>query len=1041
MNNELKDRMTHWLIKLKDDFYEEVLPIKFEAAKTMEELSYEEARKLDYTAVEEGFTWGVKYEYMWMRGKVTIPESLDGKRVVMNLHPGGESTIFVNGREFGTYRADWVREAHHFYVDNTLSRAAKAGDEYEIVLEVYAGHYYPENAITHGCATGPVIPGTYEDPAIEGQRRTLGKCSIGLFDESCYQAYMDFATLLDLYRDVLDPKSLRAAKVARGLEKFTYAVDFEQDREGRDRSYEEGRKILEPLLKASNGSTMPTFYCVGNSHIDLAWLWPVHETNRKTARTFAAQLRLMEEYPDYVYLQSTPASYEMCRKYYPDLYDRIVAQVKKGQWIAEGAMWVEPDTNMASGEALVRQLLYGKAYYKKVFGVDSVVLWLPDTFGYTGALPQILKSCGVKYLVTQKIYWTYNGGEQFPYHYFNWEGVDGTSIQAFLPTSYTYNTIPSELMRTWNNRAQTEDLDSFLIPYGYGDGGGGPVRDMIEYCKRQEDLEGAVRVRMTDPVTMFDDLDAQGGPVNTYSGELYFSCHRGTYTSQAREKYFNRKSEILMQMAESVNAIAAFTGAKAYPQADMEELWKIVLFHQFHDILPGSGIAEIYRDAAIEFEKFFDKANALRAEGLSDLTDGSEGISVFNSLSFARKSLIKLPDSYKGAAYTDGSKVMTAELEDGRYALVDLPACGMVSILPADESVIENGVYLREENGSYVLGNSKLEARISDKGEVSSFVLKASGREFVKGTLNRFRIYKDVPRVFDAWDIDENYLNQEMEGARDVAVKELLVSPLRSALKISFKIGNSTVDQTISLTAEADRLEFDTIVDWNELHRLLKVDFSADVYAENAKNEMQFGFVERPTKRSTQHEKDRFEVCNHRYTALSDASHGVAVLNDCKYGISMLDNTLSLTLLRAPESPDPTADRGINHFTYAFVAYEGDFGSSPVVREGLDLNYEPVITEGTGSEGSFFELDKENIILDTIKLAEDGSGDLILRLYDSKKAAGRAVLSSCLTFGKVSECDMLENVTKELKLSTENGKNCVALDFRAFEVKTLRLGK
>ena len=550
MKSEWRDRIGHWVRTLKDDFYQPLGEIQWEAFRTNEQLSLGEAKREQFVSVKPGFTWGNTYEYCWMKGHIQLSEEANGKRIVMNLKPDGEATLFVNDKAFGTYRASWVNEPHHYIVDNVLSRCAKGDEQFDIMMEVYAGHYYPE-APTGGCATGPVLPGSYTDKLEEGKRRTLGRCTYGIWNEDAYQLFMDVDTLGRLL-EVLDKTSLRAAKIAKALEQFTLIVDFEQERDARIESYKKAREALKPVLEAENGSTMPVFYAVGNAHLDLAWLWPIAETGRKTARTFAAQLRLIEEYPEYKFIQSQPAEYEMCRKLYPELFERIKAAVKKGQWIAEGAMWVEPDTNMASGEALIRQLLYGKQYYKDVFDVDSEVLWLPDTFGYTGALPQILKGCKVNYLVTQKIFWSYNEGEQFPYHYFNWEGIDGSRIVSFLPTSYTYKTNPKQLEEVWKNRSQLQDLDAFLLPFGYGDGGGGPTRDDIEYAKREQNLEGAPRVELSDPKSFFKKMDEAGGPVNTYVGELYFNAHRGTYTSQAKVKQNNRRAEFALREMEMV---------------------------------------------------------------------------------------------------------------------------------------------------------------------------------------------------------------------------------------------------------------------------------------------------------------------------------------------------------------------------------------------------------------------------------------------------------------------------------------------------------
>ena len=633
MHSEWQDRVKHWIRTLKDDFYEPLGEISWEAFTTMEYLTPQEAQEGDFAPVGPGFTWGREWEYAWFKGAITLPERAQGQRIVMDLKPDGESALFVNGKAFGTYRASWVYEPHHFMEDNVLSACGKKGEHFDLLMETYAGHFIPE-APTGGCATGPVLPGAYRDGAEEGKRRVLGKCTYGIWNEEAYQLYMDVSTL-SMLLTTLEENSLRAARIAKALQQFTLIADFEQPREGRIASYKEAREALRPVMEAKNGSTAPVFYAVGNAHLDLAWLWPMAETYRKTERTFAAQLRLLEEYPEYKFIQSQPASYEMCKKYYPELFARIKEAIKGGQWIADGAMWVEPDTNMASGEALIRQLVHGKRYYKEEFGVDSEILWLPDTFGYTAALPQILKGCGVKYLVTQKIFWSYNEGEQFPYHYFTWQGMDGSQIVSFLPTSYTYRTDPIEANRIWKERTQLQDLDAFLMPYGYGDGGGGPARDYVEYAKRQEDLEGSVKVKMAGPAEFFHDMEQQGGPVNTYVGELYFSAHRGTYTSQAMIKQNNRLSELAMREMEMWSCLAMNKGME-YQLSRADALWKEVLLHQFHDILPGSSIARVYVEAEKAHKEIQKGAAEMKEKAFAVLTglSNEQAVTVFNSLSF-----------------------------------------------------------------------------------------------------------------------------------------------------------------------------------------------------------------------------------------------------------------------------------------------------------------------------------------------------------------------------------------------------------------------
>lgn len=1044
MHSEYKDRLMHWIRTLKADFYTPVGTLHWEVFRTMEQISLEEAKNQEYQGVEPGYTWGRTYEYGWFRTKVTIPEEAEGRRIVLNLLPGGESTVFVDGREYGTYRADWVRQPHHFMEDNTLAREAKAGQTYEIYMETYAGHYYAE-AQDSGCATGPILPGLYKDELLEDARRTLGAGTFGIWDEDAYQLFMDVETLHSLL-GTLDQDSLRAAKIADALEQFTMAVDFEQDKEGRIQDYRTARIQLKPVLDDVNGSTMPVYSAIGNAHLDLAWLWPMAETYRKTARTFAAQLRLIKEYPDYKFLQSQPASYEMCRKYYPELFEEIRQAVKDGQWIAEGAMWVEPDTNMAGGEALIRQFLYGKAYYKKMFDVDSKMLWLPDTFGYTAALPQILKQCGVDYLVTQKIFWSYNEGEQFPYHYFNWKGMDGSVVEAFLPTSYTYDTSPKEMNTVWKNRVQKRDLDTFLIPFGYGDGGGGPTRDHIEYINRQKNLEGGVRINMENPVDYFRRMENQGGPDHTYTGELYFTAHRGTYTSQAAIKKWNRKAEISMKTLELWAASAA-SGKKdyRYPTEQIEQLWKETLLNQFHDILPGSSIGRVYEEAERSLEGVCAEAQRLTMNAIECMMEEGDGITIFNSLPFHRFCQVAVPEEYgKGCRTLNGTGVYVykdGKTEAREYtANVLVPAMGAVTILPCGETVersVEYDAFVCRDGDGFLMENREVRIRFAPNAEIVSFVRKENDREFVKTPMNHFRLFKDVPRKFDAWDIDSNYSQQEIAGAFDVHMEIIRAGGARAVLRAEGKIGNSTFSQEITLISEESRLEFATQVDWHELHRLLKVSFPTVIHGEMGINEMQFGYVERPMQRSRAYDKDRFEVCNHRYSAVCDGGNGFAVLNDCKYGISMEDGALELTLLRAGACPDMGADNRLHRFTYAVTAWEGSFHESTVVDQAYELNEAPIIIAGNTRQRSLAATDSGHVLVEAVKLAEDGSGDMILRIYECKKIMDTIKLRINVPVKEAWICDMLENKTEKLDLTG----GTVNLDFRAFEIKTVRVVK
>ena len=581
---------------------------------------------------------------------------------------------------------------------------------------------------------------------------------------------------------------------------------------------------------------------------------------------------------------------------------------------------------------------------------------------------------------------------------------------------------------------QKRGLDAFLLPFGYGDGGGGPTRDHIEFLAREKDLEGMPRVKMEGPVQFFEDMEAQGGPKHTYVGELYFSAHRGVYTSQAAIKRGNRKAELALREAEMWGSLAMARGA-AYPLARMDAAWKKLLLNQFHDILPGSSIARVYEDARRDHRWIIAEAEAVRDGALAALASG-EGATVFNSLSFERTGLVKLPAAFAGGAVTDGGAPVAVQCtEDGVLARVTVPACGAVSLKPASAAAQAPMASAALTDGGAVIENDHVRAELNARGEIVSFVDKASGREFAAGPMNRLLMYKDVPRLFDAWDIDSNYILQPVAIDEPVKLTVKEAGGLRAVIRLERRVLNSDFAQDIVLEADSRRLDFVTDVDWHELHRLLKVEFPVAVQAAEGINEIQFGYMKRPTHRSRLYDSDRFEVCNQRYSALCDENHGAAVLNDCKYGISMNGNALQLTLLRAAASPEMRADNGAHRFTYAFTAWEGDFMGCDIVREAYALNV-PMQVAGGACEGfSAFGVDAPNVFIDTVKPAEDGSGDIVLRLYEAKRADTLCALKVNIPFKRVWACDMLENRTAELP--ADGGS--VDLRFHTFEVKTLRL--
>ncbi|MDR1639202.1 MAG: glycosyl hydrolase-related protein [Clostridiales bacterium] len=1010
---EYSDRISIWIEVLRKDFFIPLGPLEFEAFFTHDKLSIADALSRDFTPAPKGLEWGSEWEYGWFRTNVTFPEEANGEMIALSIANGAESLLYVDEKPFGTVRAGWLHYSHHSYQDNLISLKGVPGEKHSIVTETYCGHWFP------GCITGPVIGGNLEPDEIKSK---VGDCSFGIWNEDAYQLWADALVLKEIM-DYLPDGSLRGAQIYHGLIDFTNIVDFEIPLADRRALYKSARLALAPLLAAKNGSTAPVMHGIGNAHIDVAWLWPLQETERKTARTFAAQLRMIDMYPEYKFLQSQPHLYKMCKEKYPEVYEGIKKAVKDGRWICEGGEWVESDTNMPSGEALIRQILHGTKFFKDEFGVTNEVFWLPDTFGYSGALPQIIKGCGLKYMFTQKIFWAYNESQKFPYNSFIWEGIDGSEVRAFLSTSYLYLTNPKTMNETWTDRRCPESLlDSYLIPYGYGDGGGGPSRDYIEFGIRQKDLEGAPNFKFSSPHELFTHLDESFPNDNKYTGELYCAAHRGTLTSQSRTKRNNRKAEFALREAEIWGSVSTLP----YPAEAMRNIWETVLLNQFHDILPGSSIARVYEEAEAQMAKAITEANEVSLSLASSLVSPGQGISVFNSLSWERTALIELPDFFASGASTSlGEKIPVSQ----KLALVKLPSYGTLCLVP-DESnkKAANPVEVAETESGIILDNGLVQVKVLPNGEIESFSLKSFQAN--QGPLNRFHLYKDLPRTFDAWDIDVGYIENEVPLDDSGIISLLSSSPLQASVKVEKTIGNSKLSQIITLSADSPVLVFDTEIDWHELHKLLKVSFPSSIQSQDVFNEIQFGYIKRPTHRSRQSDKDMFEVTNHKYSAIANGSRGIAVLNDCKYGVSALGGEISLSLLRAPSAPDFKADNGIQKFTYAFTAFEGPFSESDIVRLGYELNVQPLVIDGVCDEKSFFQVSSKAVILDTVKPAEEGSG-IILRLYESLGTNATAILTTPLPVKEAFFCDMLENVSGVADLSK--------LDFRPFEVKTVKL--
>lgn len=1038
MTNEWLCRLELWLETLRKNIYRPMQELQFRHFTTDKHLSLEEAYKQKTEPVSVGDKWGREWEYGWFFADILLNDKVKGERVVVNLNLGGEATLFLDGKSFGARRDDWITKEHHFYCDNYLTVCAEGTECFRLAAECYAGHNRPEEA--GECTAGPNVYGAEWGRPDEGQRRrVVRKSTYGIWNEEAYHLYLETEALYDIWKN-MDKSSLRACEIENALEQFCLIVDFEQEIDGVQETIRKARESIKPYLECKNGSTAPVFHMIGHAHIDLAWLWPLEETERKCARTMAAQLRHMDEYPEYKMIFSQPYLFKLLEEFYPDLYEKMKEKIECGQLIPEGGMWVESDTNLPSGESLIRQFYYGKRYFKEKLGVDSVLLWLPDVFGYSGALPQIMKGCGIKSFTTHKIFWTYNGGDPFPYHYFDWKGIDGTKIPAFIHVEYSSSTDADTLMKRWNNRAQKTGLKRFLQPMGYGDGGGGATRDHIENCRLFADMEGVPKVIFDHPNHFFEKIEEDGYRRNEYAGELYYQAHRGVYTSQAKTKQGNRRCEMALRECEMWSALAEREYQLGYPAKELENNWKTVLLNQFHDILPGSSIHKVYERAEREYTKVFEDTEALtqNAAGIMADKERVDSISLFNSLSWERETAVLLPEGWKGAVYADGRSVPVQECEDGAYAWIAVPACGKVSIIDAGD----NGK--REVSGSCLAGklpagniyleNELVKIILDDYGQIISMTEKANGREWLDGTGNKMRLYQDVPGHFEAWDIDSVYRFKEVELKEKAAIRITKTEGFFVEAEVKRTINQSCLVQRIRLEKGKSLVTFHTRMDWRETHKLLKVEFPVTIVSDEMISEIQYGMIKRPNHSSRSYDKDRYEVCNHKWSALTESNRGFAVLNDSKYGISCENNTMQLSLLRAPTFPDETADKGMQEFTYGVYLWNTSLAESDVIQKAYELNITPVMAAGYTAQKSFLQINNKNIIIDTLKKAEDGNG-IILRLYEGKGGREAFEISIGAAFTECWETDMLEN--KKNQLDTAGGR--IALEAGPFEVKTLRI--
>lgn len=977
---------------------------------------------ITWKKVKKGDTWGGPWVTGWFRADFTVPKKHDGAPLFITPDTGSRDVlIFVNGVPRGVY------DENHTHI--CLSTNPKPGEKFHVAVESYALHPFPG-----------VNPDESE-PDYKVFTRAFSSFTLSVENKDISAFVCDLGVLLSL-ADALDDNSLRKNSIVRTLRNVYKDLPLfpaEHDEKTWRSALAKARKIMAPELAKKNSESAPEFSVMGHSHLDTAWLWPVKETWRKAARTFSSVATLMEQYPDMIFLQPAPCHAHVIQKEYPALFDRIKKYVKEGRWEPNGAMWVEPDCNIPSGESFIRQLMFGQKTTQDMFNYSGDTLWLPDVFGYSAALPQILKGCGVQYFCTTKISW--NDTTRFPYDAFWWYGIDGTKMLSHFNKMDIWPT-PKDLISHWKDNVQHKDVQTrHLSAYGRGDGGGGPMAEMCEIVNRIHDLEGCPRVTETTLSQFMQTLEKENTELPAWRGELYLELHRGTLTSCAKIKRGNRLCEIALRDAEIINSIATLKGAE-YPHDIMAQVWQNVLTNQFHDILPGSSIKEANDVAENQLEESLQTAHSCTENALTYLGGSPRAkkrMLIANTLSWERDSftLDNVPEGMYPAA--DDVRTQWVQSIDGtpELAVANLPVAPLATrVVPLTDTPCK-------ADSPFKVSKTKIETpfaslRFDKAGRITSLVEKQSKRECIRKNAlgNEFLCGEDVPEVWDNWDIDSDQ-ELKMLSQNELVSREIIADgPVQLRVRSVYQIGNSSIiTQDMVCYAASPRIDFVTKIDWHEKHMLLKVRFACDLTIDNARHEIQYGYVTRPTHRNRPEDQARFEVCAHKWTDMSENGFGIALLNDCKYGVSMNESDIALTLLKSGTHPDPRGDEGTHYMTYSLCPHNSGFSVPAVVRPAYELNT-PVasMTAGNAAETTqpIATVDMPNVIIETIKQAEDGKG-IVIRIYEAEGTGVHTTLTLGFPVSAVYTSNMLEQEREKCTMK----KGSVKLYIPAHKIVTL----
>jgi len=1075
----MKERLPGVQDRIKKAIFQIIAPLDMKVYLTLEPVAFMNRTTGKEKKIEIGDSWGGLFECGWFHFTGTVPEDweaaaggndLEAMESVLLIDINGELCVVdeegkpVRGLTNVSSEYDYSLGRPGKTVFR-FNRTLKAGERIDLWADA-------------GCND---LFGKYQDSGIVRQ------AFIAVCNKDLEQLYYDFEVLQELMLYLSEDKA-RYHSLLHSLNRAANELRLYNNEEAR-----RARDILSKELKKKGGDPSLKVNALGHAHIDLAWLWPIRETIRKGARTFSTVLRNMERYPDYVFGASQAQLYQWVKDYYPALYDEVKERIREGRWEVQGAMWVEADTNISGGEALIRQVLLGKRFFQEEFGKDIKNLWLPDVFGYTAALPQILKKSGVDYFMTIKLSWSkFN---KHPHHTFWWEGLDGSRILAHMPPEGNYNSsaAPRAVVNSEKEFLDKGIGDECLLLFGIGDGGGGPGEEHLERLKREKNLEGLIPVSQGPAQAFFDRIDTEDSLYKTWKGELYLEFHQGTYTSQGRNKRYNRKMELALRELEFAAAWNVLkTGSKKitediYPSDFLDKTWKETLLYQFHDILPGSSIARVYSESLERYEKMLQETEvAVKGiyTALGNFKEKQEAgragskavagncVRVFNSLSWEREEWLSYNDTWiKAKVPAMGYRVLVAEdLKGGTITDTDtdtdtatatdtatdtaidtaidtatvtgqILADGTPASLPYNDNILHNTKISEKQN---TLENESYVIVFSPDGFIQSIYDKEEKREVIAAgeTANKLVLYEDQG---DAWDFPIYY--DEIPGEALILTESKVYREGPKLIRLNrFRTasGESQLEQKVILTGESRRIDFVTQAAWKECAKMLRTSFPVNVRAQEATCEIQFGNIKRPTHRNTSWDMAKYEVSAHKWVDMSQGDYGVALLNDCKYGHKLKDNVIDLNLLRSTAYPDTAADQGRHEFTYSLYPHKGDYIEGRVVRAGYELNVPLQVLPAddcpmTGEAESLVSVEAENIIVEAVKKCEE-SGDLILRLYECHGKGVRTKINLAFEPEEIQLVDLMEKETSQAGLmkDTVTGNSCI-LEFKPFEINTLKI--